>query len=446
MQSCNDAPCHHCYDALWYTHRCRRNAPRCRRIGQRAEHKNDAGTTMKSVIVATMILGLVAGCRETIHLATHGRDARAVDAASSMDATDDGAKDAQVTHHDGGLDSGRDADTQPNCHSTGTACVGDFDCCSGICLSDPDGPSLCISATGCRPANMTCDRAMDCCSHRCDSGLCRNGSGCVTNGVTCQTDSDCCSDSCLDGKCRHLDQCRTAGDDCGKNDDCCSHTCRDQGGTKKQCLLLPLCRVRGEPCSNDFDCCSGQCEVTSQGKARCAAQPAGTCLTLGAICHGPQDCCSRICLDVDHTVTRCQPTGNCLDTGERCDLGGICCSGLCQAGQDGVHRCESSACGQSGSHCTRDQDCCDPQPGICRPDSLAVPRCQSPPDTPCTQAGYGCALSDQCCNGPCLPNDASALTCAPNQCLGPGRTCSGPGQCCAPLLCRLTNKGLRCVE
>lgn len=164
------------------------------------------------------------------------------------------------------------------------------------------------------------------------------------------------------------------------------------------CAALPACRVVDEICKDDKDCCSGACR----------AMPA-------ADGHGPK---------------RCADIGGCSSSGERCSVASNCCSGMCVSGPEGVARCKSMGCRQPGERCGKDDECCGKAAGACRADAAGVLRCQGAAGAACVSEGHGCALSEQCCSGFCLPDTTGALYCRAS-CAPVGAPCAGSADCCA---------------
>jgi hypothetical protein len=214
-----------------------------------------------------------------------------------------------------------------SCQPDTYACGVDSDCCSGGCGNSqccPSGqtdcsgecvdlqtnnghcgtcpntcPNTAIECTGghcvCEPLTTNCLQGSDCCSGNCQSNQC------TCSGVRggCASQADCCfpDSACTNGSCA----CITAGNSCLQSADCCSENCSAAGYCD--------CGIYLAPCSQDSDCCQGSCS--------------------------------------NHVCTGCSSPGM---TCSAPPLANDCCTGSCEFG--------SCNCGQMGSTCTQNSDCC----------------------------------------------------------------------------------------
>lgn len=242
----------------------------------------------------------------------------------------------------------------------------------GVIRACLDLPAFCISATSTEGFSdeNTCATDFDCCGATQALAACENEGCCLQPGAPCDQDQICCgglrcesngsSDTCGGVKCSFV------GDACESNGDCCTGIC-GEGGTCTNIVCLQL----GEAC--DGGCCNGlECR--------------------GGVCAGPPTCAEE--------NAPCDPSSS-----EAC-----CDAELdCLAGPNGVATCAS--CGQEGSDCAQNSDCCSACVAI--GGSL---RCA---DAACgTEIGASCTVSTDCC----VVSASGVVTaeCVGGACVDPG--------------------------
>lgn len=414
--------------------------------------------------------------------------------AAGSPMSDDGGDGpvASAGTSSGGADSaggygGEPPDTTPVCGAFADMCDENSDCCSQAC----DMTSLtCIVSTACKEASEACTSGPDCCSFHCVDGTCSNQL-CVSDTEACTDNADCCSGKCVNDVCEPLTlECTTGGNNCETNGQCCSKLCGEDG----RCTVgASFCIQFNDACTKDEACCSGVCNIAEGALLGTCELPSDTqtfCQGVeGSVCANaagePEcgDCCSRLCAPYAPTgVLVCQPISGCHSTGELCRSDTDCCGGTILPENDPdrlpgagnghcdiepgklIGRCtnpkttknnpdaEKSACSPYGNVChltdygtcevsSARANCCGGlgANGICKPDTLGVPRCslQYPDDTPlCRAVGETCASSDNCCDGvPCTPDAQGVLRCGEDRCVENGGSCTINGDCCPPQTC-----------
>jgi hypothetical protein len=351
------------------------------------------------------------------------------------------------------------------CGTFGQACVNGGGCCSGIC-----GPNSTCEANpvACTPAGSSCAANSDCCTTSCVNGFCADRQ-CTSDGKSCTSAGACCSGTCTAGKCAALNPaCSTVGNACTSGVACCSKLCKSG-----HCANPSFCVQSGDACSQGSECCSGTCTVASgHTVGTCGAIPTGSTYCSqgvdGVLCDDCTGCCSRLCAPYGPTgVKVCQPAQGCRVNGDLCRKTEDCCGGgnsglpgdgnvTCQKANpnDEIGICRNPmSCNPEGNVChflnyacgssSARNDCCGAvgNSGVCKLDSLGVPRCYGLGDQ-CRMPGQSCAYSGDCCNNvPCVPNAQGQLTCAqpgPDggpACIPSGGNCTTTADCCVGTTC-----------
>jgi hypothetical protein len=228
---------------------------------------------------------------------------------------------------------------------------------------------------------------------------------------------------------------------------------------------LSWCKQNDQQCAQDADCCGGLCtnHLCAQPVVAASSCTAGV---AGDVCTDCNGCCSRLCESYEPTGARvCQPTPGCRVVGDLCYQSTDCCGGdpnnsLPGAGNvqcvrqnmnDPVGICRNSqGCEPEGDIChfqnlptcgnpAARNDCCGSpgNSGVCRLDSLGVPRCYGL-GTSCRNPGQTCSNPLDCCAGePCVPNAAGQLVCHTAPCVGPNLACTQTADCCNGATCNL---------
>ena len=379
-----------------------------------------------------------------------------------------GKHDANVDGNSSGSGSGSDA-TVANCATFGVACVGDTDCCSGIC--DPTTATCAVNVAMCGAANTGCSSNTDCCSVSCVNSVC-SGTQCVADNAACTTNGECCGGACgAGGTCTPLNTtCKTDGNPCVGGAECCSQACNASG----HCGPSSYCTQGGDSCAHDAECCGGICNIASGQQLGTCTQPmtgATNCSAGvdGTVCTDCGGCCSRLCEVYAPTgVKICQPAEGCRVDGDLCHQDGDCCGAagtglpgdghvtcIRQNSTDPVGVCRNPmACAPEGEIChyknyqtcgnsSARNDCCGGLGGnpsaVCKLDLLGIPRCYGL-GTVCRQAGQTCADSLDCCNGtPCVSNGMGQLVCGATACQQMGTTCTQTADCCNGSTCIFGN-------
>ena len=150
----------------------------------------------------------------------------------------------------------------PPCLPDGLLCgagMGDIDCCSPYCVTNPYTNEAVCSSGECLPDAQWCGFDIDCCSGFCDPsrGICLPS--CGVAGDPC---GDCCpfAECGIDGSC-----CLSAYAGCISDGECCSGNCNDS----YFCESNDPCGPPGTMCTDGSACCSGACDGTNQ---LCCAQ------------------------------------------------------------------------------------------------------------------------------------------------------------------------------
>lgn len=287
---------------------------------------------------------------------------------------------------------------------------------------------------------------------------------CVSDEAVCSQDEECCSGVCEDGSCRTLNSsCRTSGNPCESHEQCCSLLCAE-GVCSRQ---SSFCVQEGDICFSGAECCSQSCEVSADASVGvCGAAPKGpsNCSAgmAGSLCDSCNDCCSRLCVPFGrYGQSVCAQAKGCRQTGELCSDDLDCCGGdpdaslpgagnvVCTKGsgeswgicrnalscspQGNVCHIQNYACGVSAAS----NKCCgqDENEGVCRLDGDGIPRCTGLGSS-CQVLGDSCAMSEDCCEGLCLPSDTGALICQlSGSCLPLEARCTATSECCPEAKC-----------
>jgi hypothetical protein len=386
---------------------------------------------------------------------------------------------------DGGGGSWGNTDVAPGtdiipsvfCVAFGQQCAKGADCCSGIC--DPSTLTCAASVNTCTAAGGACVASTECCSMSCSGGRCASNT-CVADGQACLNSASCCGGNCSNGVCQALNPiCRTAGNPCTTNAECCSQLC--DGGVCK--LGSSFCIQTGDVCSDSTTCCSGDCtKDPNAGPGAlgvCSPPPSGATYCSdgvdGTVCGDCNNCCSRLCAPYGPTgVKVCQPASGCRVNGDLCRQTSDCCGApgtglpgdgnvVCQIESGkalGICR-NPNSCNPQGNVChykdytcsvsSARNNCCAGvgNSGVCKLDSLGVPRCDGLGGV-CVPGGGICSSSMDCCDQmPCIPAPDGQLRCylppggtidggtPPPACIAIGGSCTINGDCC---------KGLTCIQ
>lgn len=356
------------------------------------------------------------------------------------------------------------------CTATGQACTTAATCCSGQCNG-----TICV-AGACGTAGAQCTNAGECCTLNCGVGGQCDATQCVSDGQPCSAGgTPCCSTQCVNGSCQALNTtCKTAGNTCGGDGECCSKKCI--GGKCAAPSSVSYCTQPGDICFHDNDCCGGVCTIAMGATAGTCATLPTSCVIDGLVCNGCNTCCSSFCAPFGGTgVKICQPASGCHVTGDLCHVNSDCCGGdptqigtipggglvkcvpvpgfpqigacsnpvssNCPMGQNCGNSCvpEGDIChfkgnGGCSSNSTRNDCCAAPgNSGVCKLDSLGVPRCYGL--GMCVMPGGACASSADCCmNAPCVPDATGHLHCGA-MCVMANGTCTTTADCCTGLQC-----------
>ena len=359
-----------------------------------------------------------------------------------------------------GSDSGVTIDAPFPCGTFGQGCTGNDQCCSHIC----GAMSTCeANPTVCTMAGGSCQANTDCCSVSCVQGVCQNS--CVSDNGACTSNGQCCGGNCSNHVCVPLNaSCKSDGNSCTASTDCCSGLCN----ANHTCGPSSWCTQDGDACAHDDECCGGQCVMGSSGTLGTCTHPSPGSTNCsagvdGTVCGGCGDCCSRLCEVYQPTgVKVCQPAEGCRVDGDLCHTNSDCCgaagTGLpgdgnvtclkvnptdttgicrnpvsCNPEGDVCHYQNYQTCGNSSAR----NDCCAApgNSGVCKLDTLGVPRCYGL-GTMCQMSGQTCSYSGDCCNGlPCVPNSQGQLVCGASQCQMMGQTCTNTADCCNGTTC-----------
>jgi len=368
--------------------------------------------------------------------------------------------------------------TDGGCTPLTMACTTSAQCCSGVCGSN----NTCVPGM-CQPDGATCTKATDCCKLNCaPNGTC-SPAMCIADNAACTAGgAPCCSTKCVNGSCMPLNTCKTAGNPCPNgNSDCCSKICT--GGFCASPSQISYCTQAGDICFHDAECCTAVCVGATATTAGTCAQLTLTCSVDGTTCSGCSTtprCCSGFCAPFGNTGnTICQPASGCHVLGDLCTKTKDCCGGdpssnlpgaglvICQpdptypqigtCSQANPNNCPmttpvcKNTCQPEGDVChyqgvggcssnTYPANCCGlpgASSGVCKLDSLGVPRCYGL-GSACVMPGGSCASSADCCNNlPCVPDSTGALKCG-SMCVQQNGACTTTADCCTGLQCIVT--------
>lgn len=261
-------------------------------------------------------------------------------------------------------------------------CVGNVDCCSGICTASEFayGGGQCISP--------------------------------LIDGSYCEADNWCKSNSCVDSQCVSS-SCAAAGDVCYTNDTCCTGKCSvGAGSLDPGACIVPV--ADGQACTDNNYCISNFCDGGVCATASCQA--------ADEVCDVAADCCSGLCSNNGYAGSYCvpaQPDGYACQGPEYC-ASNVCDNGICGAGQQCL--VEGSTCGDG---------CCE---GLYCPSSLSgIQKCSAKEvdGSYCLQHFW--CTSGQCHNSQCQPATCAAMT---DSCDSDAECCSGVcsgGVCWVPV-------------
>jgi hypothetical protein len=326
------------------------------------------------------------------------------------------------------------------------------------CLNDCVTARECLDAVPiCAGLTGGCGMLEHCCGFTQGSAQCDAGRCCRPIGSACTDASECCPDE-LGGelRCQAPDEggpatcggavCRLEGEECGVGlGPCCGDALRCDP-FESRCLL---CGPFMAPCDADTDCCDGFCGF-ELGKSGTCQPP--SCLGNGSDCNLPEDCCGGYCVDVGgffvcsdcpgapdgfpcavHTQGEdpapdvlcchgCDPASGfcgastCLGLGAPCDpMSAFCCPGsFCGFGNEGD---PSVCCGDFGTFCTTDEDCCGAPcvmngcGSVC--DAEVQQPCSSDAECLCGNCdpSYGCCPPIAQCWDPCFVGPPIAEWC-----------------------------------
>lgn len=325
----------------------------------------------------------------------------------------------------------------------GQPCTADENLCTTeVCQGTTCAHVAAPNATVCRPANGECDVA-----ETCGGATDCPADGFKTNGTDCTADDKICTlDQCTDGVCAHPagnagTECKPAAGECDVAESC--------DGTNPNCpsdAAKPdktLCTLDGNLCTDDW-CIAGSCTHPA-GKAGNVCKPANGDCDLEEVCDGITPSCPNdatkpngtACKDDDLPCTedKCEsglcvhPAGNAgtvcrAPTGD-CDIGESC-TGSSSTCPNDAFAADSTACGDDGQLCTRDE---------CHGGA-----CVHPSDDGATCNDYnGCTQDDKCSASQCVGTQVPGCTCTldsdcadPNVCNG-SETCSS-GSCVSGVL------------
>jgi hypothetical protein len=327
-------------------------------------------------------------------------------------------------------------DEQPICARFGDGCAMPEQCCGFT-----HGSGTCAGSSCCKPLGVACTADTECCVDElgkpvaCIASVADEGQGlttcggatCVAEGQECAGPGQCCGEL----RCHPLDhtcsQCFPEMTPCTQPFDCCSRNCVQfvdgPPGTESFCGP-PECTGDGVDCEKDADCCSQICSEVGESRV-CSWCYGG--LPDGAICHPPlegdgtdppsaSECCSGYCDPVFSTCgyPPCEPAGGPCDgmfpcctnackyddnmmTGtccgfdyEYCEDDSWCCNGSCVD-----FTCTSGQCGEQGTSCIDDFECCQ---------KCDVPNSQCCNIIQCHSVCFqGTPLDDKFCEDPMNP-------------------------------------------
>lgn len=287
------------------------------------------------------------------------------------------------------LDAGStpDAGAKP-CYLDGIACGHNSDCCSETCYDEGSG-QVCLKRSACHPTQDHCIGDKDCCSGVCDQGFCAKV---------------------------WLSFCRIIGEPCSSSTDCCSGICADTGHGALTCQALGGCRPIAEVCSRPSDCCSNRCDIEPSGVGSC--RPDGDCFRQGELCMGgpiggpAPGCCDSwqngpaeraFCVPTDTSASRCMIQSDCDPDGTRCRLPEQCCSGYCVPDSRGDLTC-AAGCVPKDAACQASRDCCT---GLC-----VDGQCHES-GVECKQIDLACTSDSQCCSGYCRGHGGTSCSAPP---------------------------------
>lgn len=223
----------------------------------------------------------------------------------------------------------------PLCKGQREACTEDAECCDASV-----GHAACSQGACCSPTGTSCTPGDDtCCNDDCRplaedpaQNYC-GGRQCVELGDECETGFDCCTKRCEAGRCAK-DDCSEVGEPCVSSDECCPPPFVESDSALTIACIEQQCQVTGQACQellqpcdpekNSADCCDG---------GRCYPGPGGSvcvdaCLPEAFDCGTNTDCCTGNCL-IDGGGSRCV---SCGVEGAMCTGPEGCCSGSCTAG------------------------------------------------------------------------------------------------------------------